>query len=155
METLPSPTLSKLQYQALSEFRYQLRRFLGFSEAQVQSAGLTSQQYLLMLHIQGYPGRDWATVGELAERMQMLPHGIVALINRCEVLGLVERTPSRRDRRKVEVHLKPYGLEQLEALAALHAVELASTQNAFQVSKIAKFNNLISRDLAARPTEHS
>ncbi len=63
----------------------------------------TPLQYLLLLHIKGYPDRDWATVGELAERLQAHHHGVVALVSRCEALDLVKRMPSETDRRQVEV----------------------------------------------------
>ena len=87
--------LTKTEFEALSEFRYQMRRFERFSEDVVQTEGITPLQYLLLLHIKGYPGRDWATVGELAERLQAKPHGVVALVTRCE-----ERRPGRAPRQQ-------------------------------------------------------
>jgi hypothetical protein len=83
------PPLSKKEFETLSEFRYRLRRFLRFSEQVTRQRGITPLQYLLLLHIKGFPGRDWATVGELAERLQAQHHGVVALISRCEKLGWV------------------------------------------------------------------
>lgn len=62
-------------------------------------------QYLLMLQIKGFPGREWATVGELAERLQAKHHGVASLISRCETAALVRRNISRIDRRRVEVQL--------------------------------------------------
>jgi hypothetical protein len=59
--------LKKKEFEALAEFRYQLRRYLRFSEEVVRAERITPLQYLLLLHIKGFPGRDWATVGELAE----------------------------------------------------------------------------------------
>src|ERR1700710_3132138 len=95
--------LSKVNFEQLSEFRYQMRRFERFSERAAQDAGITPLQYLLLLHIKGYPDRDWATVGELAERLQAQHHGVVALVSRCEASGFVKRKPSESDRRQVEV----------------------------------------------------
>jgi len=141
MNLLPPVPLKKAQYEALSEFRYQLRRFLHFSEAAATEAGLTPLQYLLMLHVRGFPGREWATVGELAERLQMKHHGTVALLTRCEEAGLVVRRKSTADRRRVEVYLEPKGLAQLERLAALHQAELHSLRNTFQVASITAFND--------------
>src|SRR6476469_7359049 len=103
------PALTKSDYSALSEFRYQIRRFERFSENAAQAEGITPLQYLLLLHIKGYEGRDWASVGELAERLQAQQHGVVALLTRCEGAGLVRRRPSAQDRRKVEVYLLPAG----------------------------------------------
>lgn len=135
------PELTKKHYEALSEFRYQLRRFLHFSETAAKSEGLTPLQYLLLLHVRGFPGRDWATVGELAERLQMQHHGTVALLTRCEELDLVERRKSEVDRRRVEVHLKPAGERYLKRLAALHDAELRSLQDTFRVAQITAFND--------------
>lgn len=133
--------MKKNKYEALSEFRYQLRRFLHFSETVVKSEGLTPLQYLLLLHVRGFPGRDWATVGEIAERLQMKHHGTVALLTRCETLLLVKRQKSAVDRRQIEVHLLPEGERRLERLAALHEAELCSLTRVFQVAEITAFND--------------
>lgn len=134
-------TLSKSEYEALSEFRYQLRRFLHFSEQAARSGGLTPLQYQLLLHVQGFPGRNWATVGELAERLQMKPHGTVALISRCEESGLVRRQTGTIDRRQVEIRLLPAGEKILERLAGLHKTELRSLKGTFRVDQITNFND--------------
>ncbi len=63
-------TMTKAAFEQLSEFRYRMRRFQRFSEQAARSHGVTPLQYLLLLHIKGYPGRDYAYVGELAERLQ-------------------------------------------------------------------------------------
>jgi DNA-binding MarR family transcriptional regulator len=117
-------TLRKKDYEALSDFRYQLRRFLRFSEDATRGEGITPLQYLLLLHVKGYPGREWATVGELAERLQSHHHGTVALVTRCESLGLVKRRTCEEDRRRVEIHLTAKGERCVEALASLHRAEL-------------------------------
>ncbi|CAH2912098.1 MAG: Transcriptional regulator, MarR family [uncultured Paraburkholderia sp.] len=127
--------LRKADFEQLSEFRYQMRRFERFSEQAAQSEGITPLQYLL-LHIKGYPERDWATVGELAERLQAQHHGVVALVSRCEALNLVRRQPSEIDRRQVEVHIEKAGERVLARLAELHRAELKSLKGAFQVPQI-------------------
>ncbi|CAJ1796508.1 MarR family winged helix-turn-helix transcriptional regulator [Aeromonas dhakensis] len=132
--------LTKAQFEALSEFRYQLKRFLHFSETAAKELGLTPLQYLSLLHIQGYPGRNWASVGELAERLQMSHHATVALLTRCEELDLVERRKNENDKRKVDVHLTDKGREYLQQLAQQHKTELQSLQNTFQVARITALN---------------
>ncbi len=128
--------LTKADFEQLSEFRYQMLRFERFSEAAAQSEGITPLQYLLLLHIKGYPDRDWATVGELAERLQSQHHGVVALVSRCEALDLVKRKVSETDRRQVEVHLLKAGEKVLARLAELHRAELRSLDGAFTVPQI-------------------
>ncbi|MGN5133146.1 MarR family winged helix-turn-helix transcriptional regulator [Aeromonas veronii] len=132
--------LTKAQFEALSEFRYQLKRFLHFSETAAKELGLTPLQYLSLLHIQGYPGRDWASVGELAERLQMSHHATVTLLTRCEELDLVERRKSENDKRRVDVHLTNKGRDYLQQLAQQHKAELQSLQNTFQVARITALN---------------
>ncbi|WP_321817142.1 MULTISPECIES: helix-turn-helix domain-containing protein [unclassified Paraburkholderia] len=128
--------LKKADFEQLSEFRYQMRRFERFSEQAAQNEGITPLQYLLLLHVKGYPGREWATIGELAERLQAQHHGVVALVSRCEALELVERRVSERDRRQVEVHLLDAGEKLLVRLAELHRAELRSLEGAFTIPQI-------------------
>jgi DNA-binding MarR family transcriptional regulator len=128
--------LDKSDFEQLSEFRYQMRRFERFSEQAAQNEGITPLQYLLLLHIKGYPERDWATVGELAERLQAQHHGVVALVSRCEALNLVRRQVSDTDRRQVEVHIEKAGERVLERLAELHRAELRSLEGSFRIPQI-------------------
>lgn len=131
-----SRKLRKKDFEQLSEFRFQIRRFERFSEIAAQNEGLTPQQYLVLLHVKGTPGRDWASVGEIAQRLQMQPHGAVTLVSRCEALELVQRRISESDRRQVEVHLLPKGEDVLLRLAELHRAELRSLDGVFDVPQI-------------------
>ena len=125
--------LHKEEFETLSHFRYQLRRFLRFSEDVTQKHGVTHLQYLLLLHIKGYREREWATIGELSERLQAQHHGVVSLVSRCEKLGLVYREQGKTDRREVEVHLTPAGEKMIHKLARLHRDELLNLRGVFQV----------------------
>lgn len=119
-----SRALGKSDYERLSDFRYRLRQFLRASEHTCRTHGLTALQYQLLLHVAGFPGRAWATIGELAERLQAQHHGVVALVDRCAALGLLERRPGRADGRVVEIHLLPKGERLLAKVAGLHRDEL-------------------------------
>lgn len=130
---MPKKNLSKKEYETLSHFRYQLRRFMRFSEEVTHELGMTHLQYLLLLHIKGYQGREWATIGELAERLQSHHHGVVALVTRCEKLGLVYRQQGEADRRVIEVRLTPAGEKAVGQLARMHRDELLNLQGIFQV----------------------
>ena len=118
------PPLDKADFERLSGFRYRLRRFLRTSEVLSKRSGLTALQYQLMLHVIGFPQRRWATIGELAERLQAQHHGVVALVDRSERLGLLKRQPGRDDKRVVEVHLLAKGEKLLERVAAEHRDEI-------------------------------
>ena len=141
---MPKPNvlpLSKHDFEVLADFRYQIRKFVRFSEQVARKHGIKPLQYLLLLHIKGYPGRDWATVGELAERLQAQPHGVVALISRCEMQGFVERRRSDEDRRRIEIHLLRNGEKVLDQLARLHRNELLSLQGRFVVPVMRAFDH--------------
>jgi DNA-binding MarR family transcriptional regulator len=133
--------LDKHDFEILSDFRYQIRKFERFSEEVTRQHGLTPLQYLLLLHVKGYPGRDWATVGELALRLQAQQHGVVALISRCEKLGFVKRRRSSEDRRQIEIHLLENGEKALEELARLHRTELLSLGGRFVVPNVTAFDD--------------
>lgn len=136
----PTP-LSKREYEVLADFRYQLRRFLRVSEEISQKLGVTPLQYLLLLNIKGFPGREWTTVSELAERLQAKHHGVVALITRCEKIGLVSRSVNAQDRRLIEVRLTKKGEALLAQLALLHRAELVSLHGKFKVPDLQAFTD--------------
>lgn len=129
--------LSKAEFEKLADFRYQVRRYLRFSEEVSRESGMTSLQYLLLLQIIGFPGRDWATIGELAERLQAKHHGVVSLVSRCAALGLVRRKVSPNDKRQVEVCLTRKGVANVRRLAALHRRELVSLKGRFTMPDLA------------------
>ncbi len=128
--------ITKKEFETLSEFRYRLRRFLRFSEQVTRRNGITPLQYMLLLHVKGFPGRNWATVGELAERLQAQPHGTVALISRCEKLGWLERRQGQSDRREVEVHLTESGERMAAKMAALHRDEHLNPGGSFLLPQL-------------------
>jgi DNA-binding MarR family transcriptional regulator len=113
-------------YKALAEFRYQIRRFLHFSEQAARAAGLEPQQHQLLLSIKGLPLGKKPTVGVLAERMQLAHHSTVELIDRLEERGLVERRRDETDRRQVLVQITAAGEEILAELSLHHFDELGS-----------------------------
>jgi DNA-binding MarR family transcriptional regulator len=119
-----SEVLTKQDFEALARFRFGIRRYLRFSEETVRSHGLAPQQYQLLLALKGFPGREWATVRELAERLQLRHHSVVELVNRAQGQELVERVPHPDDARAVRVQLTPDGEQILARLSALHRDEL-------------------------------
>ena len=118
--------LSLSDYQALAEFRYQIRRFLHFSEQVVKQSGLERGQYQLMLAIKGMPAGVRPRIRELANRMQIRHHSTVELVNRLEAGGFVHRTRAEDDRREVLLALTAKGERVLGELALHHHDELRS-----------------------------
>lgn len=122
--------ISMSEYRALAEFRYQLRRFLRFSEQAARAAGLEPQQHQLLLAIKGLPEGKQATVGTLAERLQIEHHSTVELIDRLVERGFIQRTRDEADQRRVLITLTPQGEEVLRKLSLSHRAELRSAGSA-------------------------
>jgi DNA-binding MarR family transcriptional regulator len=123
---------SRDQVRALAEFRYELRKFLRFSEQAARSCGVTPQQHQLMLGVAGFGEGDSATVSQLAEFLQEKHHSVVGLIERAVQKGLVTRRQDSIDRRVVQVSLTPRGEAILTELSRMHqdqaqAIAIASS----------------------------
>lgn len=116
--------LSLRDYQALAEFRCQIRRFLHFSEEQVRAHGMEPQQHQLLLAIRGLPRQATPTIGELAGRLQLKHHSTVELVDRLSRHRYVVRSASPRDGRQVIVRLTPSGASVLRKLSLAHHQEL-------------------------------
>ncbi len=113
-------------YRALAEFRYQILRFLRFSERVARAAGLEPRQHQLLLAIKGLPEGRLPTIGELAERLQIQHHSAVELVDRLVERGLVARSRDAGDRRQVLVQLTAQGEAVLRELTRHHHAELRS-----------------------------
>ena len=116
--------LSVADYRALAELRYQIRKFLFFSEGQARTYGLEPQQHQLLLAVRGLPKGRRATISDLADRLRLKHHSTVELINRLENLGAVVRVQSEQDRRQVSVQLTRTGTVLLRKLSLAHRHEL-------------------------------
>jgi DNA-binding MarR family transcriptional regulator len=119
-----SAGLSKSDYEALSAFRYSLRKFLHFSELAAQEKGLSAQQHQALLAIKGFPKREEITVGELAEQLQIKHHSAVGLVDRLVEQHLIQRQPSREDQRQVFLKMTSKGSAALTQLSLTHRQEL-------------------------------
>ena len=122
----PEDEIPITEYQALAEFRSQLRRFLRFSEQAARAAGLKPQQHQLLLAIKGLPEGKQATISALAERLQLAHHSTVELIDRLVERGFIQRCRDKGDQRRVLVRLTSQGEEALRNLSLAHRAELRS-----------------------------
>ncbi len=123
--------MSMTDYRALAELRYQIRRFLRFSEQAAREVGLVPQQHQLLLALKGLPAGRKATISELAERLQIQHHSTVELIDRLVERGLIKRLRDEADQRRVIIHLTPQGEQILRRLSLLHRHELQLEGPAF------------------------
>jgi DNA-binding MarR family transcriptional regulator len=116
--------LEAVDYRTLADLRHQLRTFLRTRELAARAAGVEPQQYLLLLQVKGLEGREPATIGALAARLQVRHHAAVQLVDRLEQGGLVERRRVGLDRRRVVVSLRAAGEAVLRRLATQSVAEL-------------------------------
>jgi DNA-binding MarR family transcriptional regulator len=114
----------QLRMRNLAEFRYELRRFLQFSEGCAAEAGLHPQQHQLLLQLAGAPEGVETTVSYAAERLGLRHHTVVELSKRCEEAGLVNRNQDRNDRRCIQLQVTAKGHRVLRILSDAHAREL-------------------------------
>lgn len=110
-------------YRTLASFRYELRRFLHFSEAAAAKAGITAQQHQALLALRAADNAEML-IGELAERLLLKPHSATELVNRLALADLVERQTDPEDARRVRIRLTRTGNAQLAALSEAHRAEL-------------------------------
>lgn len=117
-------SLSRQQYVALAAFRHRLRQFLLFSETAAAEAGLPAQQHQALLALAGHDGAEPPTVGLLAEQLIIAPHTAAELVARMVASGLLTKTVSSTDRRRVDLSLTPKAAALLAALTEVHLREL-------------------------------
>jgi DNA-binding MarR family transcriptional regulator len=135
-----------VDYGTLAELRYQIRRFLRAREIAARAAGIEPQHYLLLLQIKGLEGKRSATVGALAERLQLRHHTVVELVDRLVIKRMVARRRAPLDRRQVVVELRAAGLAALKKLALFSVDELRTQGPAL----VAALTRLIDRTRRVR-----
>ena len=122
--------LTKTNYEALSDFRFALRRFLAFSESAARQAGLTPQQHQALLTIKGAQDADSVSIRLLAERLLINHNTAVELVDRLVAAGLVERSRDTEDRRRARLELTGMAERRLQSLSAAHLKELEAVRPA-------------------------
>jgi DNA-binding MarR family transcriptional regulator len=121
---MPKAPRRRIDYTALADFRHEIRRFLNFSETAARAAGIEPHQHQALLAIKGLSPSQTATVGVLAERLQIQHHSAVELADRLESKGLIRRSRGQADRREVLVVLTLRGEKLLRELTLSHHAEL-------------------------------
>jgi DNA-binding MarR family transcriptional regulator len=115
-------------YRSLAEVRYQIRKFLHFSEQATRQVRMEPQQHQFLLALKGLPEKVRPNVGALAERLQIQPNSAVELTNRLVKKGLVRRHREGgnggKDGREVLLTLTIKGEDVLRELSLYHREEL-------------------------------
>jgi DNA-binding MarR family transcriptional regulator len=118
--------MTEAEYRALAEFRYELRRFLNFSEAAARSAQIEPQQHQLLLALKGLPTGLRPTIRTIADRLQLRHNSTVELAQRSIESGLVERRSGTTDRREVLLSITARGERLLQRLSVAHRDQMRS-----------------------------
>jgi DNA-binding MarR family transcriptional regulator len=92
MRNGPAATSPDLLLKTLADFRFELRRFLHFSECAALEAGLQPQQHQLLLQVAGAVVDTPVTVAYAARRLGLKHNSAVELVDRSERGGLLSRT---------------------------------------------------------------
>jgi DNA-binding MarR family transcriptional regulator len=106
--------VSRAEYQALAEFRYQLAGFLRRRHNAAQMAGIEPQQYELLLAVKGLPRDKKPTIKQIAEQLRLQHHSTVELTTRLVKRGLVKRERSKEDRRSVLLSVTKEGQRAMD-----------------------------------------
>jgi DNA-binding MarR family transcriptional regulator len=124
MDIQPATSGPDLLLKKLAEFRYELRRFLLFSECAALEAGLQPQQHQLLLQVAGAPENTAVTISYAAQRLGLKHNSAVELVDRSEHEGLLERRADVDDKRRAILRVTRKGRLVLGRLAGNHAKEL-------------------------------
>jgi DNA-binding MarR family transcriptional regulator len=116
--------LSQEHYAAIARFRFELRRFLAFSEQAAAGHGLPPQQHQALLAIAGHVGEQAPTVGLVAEQLMIAPASAVELVSRMVAAGLLTKAPDPQDRRRSRLEITEAGYAVLKRLTQAHLREL-------------------------------
>jgi DNA-binding MarR family transcriptional regulator len=108
----------------LAEFRFELRRFLQFSEGSAIESGLQPQQHQLLLQVAGAAEGTAVTIAYAAQRLGLKHNSTVELVDRSEREELIERTVDKDDKRRAILRLTRKGRQVLHRLSGDHAREL-------------------------------
>jgi DNA-binding MarR family transcriptional regulator len=119
-----NPAIETADAIQVAAFRSALRTFLRASEEIAQANGLTPRRQLLLLLIKGAPdGSESATIGDLAQRLQLAQSTVTELVKRAEQAGLVARERSAADGRVAHLRLTRSGERRLARLFQSHRAE--------------------------------
>lgn len=111
-------------YFRLSEFRFQVRRFLHASQTAATEAHLHPQQHQLLLTILGMPEGESPTIINVARHMFLRHNSAVELVDRCIKQGLLLRHEDPDDRRRILLEVTKAGEEIMQQLSEVHLREI-------------------------------
>ncbi|MBB3464612.1 MarR family transcriptional regulator [Rhizobium sp. BK377] len=114
--------LSEIEYEALANLRYRIRKFRQFSGKAAEKLGLTRQQHQALLAIKGLGVGGRMNLPELADKLFLTPAEAAALVALLQEAGHV--TIDARQKRRPAVLLTAKAEELLRRLTPAHLYEI-------------------------------
>lgn len=106
----------KLENQLCFPFYAASRLIIRAYQEDLDALGITYPQYLVMMVL--WEDQE-ITVNQIAEKLILNTNTITPLLKRMETMGLITRTPSKTDQRKVMVGLTEEGKNMREKAAEI------------------------------------
>jgi DNA-binding MarR family transcriptional regulator len=114
------------EYRKQAEFRRNLRTFLARAEQEAREAGITPQQYLLLLIVRGSCDYPEVTIGTIAEDLKLAQPTASLLVDRAVKRRLLHRVEDASDRRRTLVSLTDAGQRVLDRIMGTNREYLAT-----------------------------
>lgn len=114
--------LSEIEYEALANLRYKIRKFRQFSGKAAEKLGLTRQQHQALLAIKGLGIGGRMTLSDLASKLFLASTEAAELVASLQEAGLV--AIDARQKRRPAVMLTEQAEELLHRLTSAHLYEI-------------------------------
>lgn len=111
----------KLENQLCFPFYATSRLIIRAYQEDLDTLGITYPQYLVMMVL--WEDQE-ITVNQIAEKLILNTNTITPLLKRMETMGLITRTPSKTDQRKVMIGLTEEGKNMREKAAEIPSLLL-------------------------------
>ena len=116
-----------------ADFRPVVLRLARGLRKETEQVGITARQATLLWLIKRSPG---LSLGELAAEEDISPPALSGHVDRLEAIGLVERTRSSPDRRRVGLRLTEQGSQLLRRVRARRTTWLAGRMRSLSVEEL-------------------
>lgn len=114
--------LSEIEFEALANLRYRIRKFRQFSAKAADKLGLTGQQHQALLAIKGLGIGDRMSLSDLADKLFLTPDEAAELAASLQEAGHV--TIETKHKRRPAVMLTAQAEELLHRLTSAHLYEI-------------------------------
>jgi DNA-binding MarR family transcriptional regulator len=115
-------------YRDQAAFRVALRGFDRSAEDHARAAGITPQQYVLLLTIRGHHAYPAVCIADIAASLQLRHHSSSLLVDRAVKRGLLDRKEDPLDRRRALVSLTREGQTTLDQVMVANRQKLGVLQ---------------------------